>query len=177
MRPKVLLSALVLAVAILAPALYFHFKPDSPAPDTDNAVAAAPDNSAPPAQALPSILKRVQGAPSVVGGGLPDRPVAPAAMSHDDYVTQRTGELIEMGLSEDPQNLKVILSEMENPDAEIRHAALNATIDFGSKDAIPYLQNELAYATDLDEKVEIKKAIDFLQLPRFGDDSSPVAQQ
>ena len=97
--------------------------------------------------------------------------------AHDDYVLKRRAELIDLGMSDNPANLKVILSELENPEPEIRQQALSSTIDFGSKDAIPVLQNEMAYATDPEEKVAIKKVIEFLQLPSFGSRGEGITQQ
>ena len=102
--------------------------------------------------------------------GLPNRPSEPNPnqVDHQTYVIQRRAELINLGASDDPANLKIILSEMENPEPELRKAALDAAVQFGSKDAIPTLQNEINWATDPQEKVDIQKAIDYLQLPSFG---------
>lgn len=93
-------------------------------------------------------------------------------MDHDTYVLKTRGELSELGMQNDPESLKKILSELENPEPEIRKAALTATLDFGSKDAIPTLQNELNWATDPQEKVDIQKAIDFLELPTLSNDAT-----
>jgi HEAT repeat protein len=173
MRAKVILSASVLALAVLLPAIYFHFKPDSLPPA---AAPVASDDSAAPA-GLPPILKRVQNHPQEGLPALPSNP-RPSGLSHDDYVLQRKAQLTELGMSSDPADLKTILSELENPEPEIRQTALSATIQFGSQDAIPVLQNEMAYATDPQEKVDLKKAIDFLQLPRLGeDDGASITQQ
>jgi hypothetical protein len=166
MRAKVVLSASVLALAVLLPALYFHFKPDSPPPAVEQPVAT--DDSAAPA-GLPPILKRVQ-AHAQEGLQAHSSNPNPSGLGHDDYVLQRKTELTELGMNNDPASLKTILSELENPEPDIRQAALSATIQFGSQDAIPVLQNEMAYATDPQEKVDIKKAIEFLQLPRLGED-------
>jgi hypothetical protein len=174
MRAKVILSASALALAVLLPALYFHFKSDSPPPAVEQPVASA-DNAAP--AGLPPILKSAQ---PHAQDGLPARPSGPASLTgsaHDDYVLERKAQLVDMGMSDNPANLKTILSELENPEPEIRQAALSAAIDFGSKDAIPVLQNEMAYATDPQEKVDIKNAIEFLQLPSFGSHSDAVTQQ
>jgi hypothetical protein len=173
MRAKVIVTAAVLALAILLPAIYFHYKPDSPPPAAVPPVATA-DDSAPPAAGPPSILKRVaQGRPQE---GLARPTEAAAGMDRDTYIQERKVELIDLGMSDNPANLKIILSEMENPEPEIRQAALSATLDFGSKDAIPTLQNELNWATDPEEKVAILKAIEFLQLPSFGS-GGDVTQQ
>jgi hypothetical protein len=174
MRAKVILTASALALAVLLPALYFHYKSDNPPPAVEQQ-AAAGDNAAP--AGLPPILKRVaQGRPE----GLPARPANPMHLSgsdHDNYVLERRAELTGLGMSGNPASLKIILSELENPEPEIRKTALSATIDFGSKDAIPILQRELSWATDPQEQVDIKKAIEFLQLPSFGSGGGAISQQ
>jgi hypothetical protein len=177
MRAKVVLTASVLAVVILAPAIYFHFKSDSPATPTPDAAPVVADANTP--SAVPSILKRVS-QDDHSQEGLPDPQAAPADLSpadHDTYVTERKAQLEELGSTDDPANLKIILSEMENSEPEIRQAALSASIQFGSPDAIPTLQHERDWATDPQEKVDIQKAIDFLQLPKFGSDSGAITQQ
>jgi hypothetical protein len=176
MRAKVVLSASVLAVAILAPAIYFHFKPDSPTVPTPDAPPIAVDANT-PSSAVPSILKRV-GQDDHSQEGLPAPQAAPENLSKADYITERVAQLSDLAASDDPGNLKIILSEMENSEPEIRQAALSASIQFGSPDAIPTLQHERDWATDPQEKVDIQKAIDFLQLPKFGsDDSGAITQQ
>lgn len=170
MRAKVLLIVLLGAVAILAPALYIRFKPAAPppaAPVTDQPVA---DTAAAPAQPISHSVRRV--GPDQSREGLSGPSVQPAEMDHDTYVLKTRGELSELGMQNDPESLKKILSELENPEPEIRKAALTATLDFGSKDAIPTLQNELNWATDPQEKVDIQKAIDFLELPTLSNDAT-----
>jgi hypothetical protein len=159
------------AVAILAPAIYIRFKPAAPPPAAAPVEQPVADTA--PTAGVPHILNRVtQAHPQE---GLAAHSEKPAEMDHDTYVLKRRAELSELGMQNDPQSLKTILSEMENPEPEIRQAALTAAIDYGSKDAIPALQNELNWTTDAQEKVEIQKAIDFLQLPAFG--TEDTAQQ
>jgi hypothetical protein len=171
MRAKVIILAFVAAVAVLAPALYFHFKADAPAAAAPDAPVAADNAASAPTATGPRLLQRIQ---QHQQEGLPSRPAAPEGngVDHETYVMERRAELTQLSMTDDPGNLKIILSEMENPDARIRQAALTATIDFGSKDAIPSLENEMNWATDPQEKVDIKKAIDFLQLPHLGDDTA-----
>src|ERR1022692_4727769 len=127
MRAKVVLSVLVGALAVLVPAIYFHFKLDSPAPAAEQPVAT--DDSAAPSGGLPPILKRIQSRPQE---GLPARRTITANSTETDAATaivERRAELTELGMSGEPANLKTILAELENPEPEIRHAALSATID------------------------------------------------
>ncbi len=169
MRAKVILSAVVLGFAVLLPAVYIHFKPSQP--QTPAPVAATSDDSTNTApSALPPILHRASSLAQDQGQGVANSAADGTALSHEDYLTKRKAELYELGMSDDPANLKTILSELHNPDPEIRQTALSATMDFGSQDAIPALQNEMMWSDDPQEKVDIKKAIEFLQLPKFGSD-------
>src|SRR5436190_7943981 len=48
------------------------------------------------------------------------------------YEKRRISELEDLAMDNDPSSLDVILSELTNADPEIRRAALEATIQFGS---------------------------------------------
>jgi hypothetical protein len=170
MRAKVVLSASLLALVVLVPALYLHFKPDQPEP-VAGAVAGDDGTNAVPA-ALPAILHRVSAQAHDGVAVQEDAAADLKAANHEEYVTKRKAELSEMGVSRDPGSLKTILAEVRNPDPEIRQTALTATMDFGSQDAIPALKNEITWAEDPQEKIEIQKAIDFLQLPSFALDEN-----
>jgi hypothetical protein len=176
MRAKVVLSASVLALAVLVPAIYFHFKTDAPQAAVEPVASDDSTNVASPG--LPPILKRASSGATDQGRGAAvqeNTSTDEAPLSHEDYLVKRKADLYELGMSQNPASLKVILSEMHNPDPEIRKSALSATIDFGSQEATPALQNEMAWAEDPEEKLAIKKAIEFLQLPAF--DSAPGITQ
>ncbi len=68
-------------------------------------------------------------------------------------------------MQDDPLSLKEIVSELANPNAQIRKAALDATIQFGSRDAIPDLTIAADRSMDAEEKKAILDAIEFLKLP------------
>ena len=68
-------------------------------------------------------------------------------------------------MTDDRANLDTILSELSNRDPEIRKAALEATIQFGSRDAIPKLADAVSQTDDPNEKAAIADAIEFLKLP------------
>jgi type IV secretory pathway VirB10-like protein len=176
MRTKVLLSVVVLAVLILVPAVYFHNAATSP-PSTETTAAPVAQQDTPAAAARPSQrpllpARAPQPPPSI-------QPLAAdvGAPGHQEYVTQRKAELLQMGMTDDPAALKTILSELNNQDPEIRKTALTATIDFGGKDAIPVLKNQLDLTDDFREKMEIQKAIDFLELPPARPQGAPISQQ
>lgn len=178
MRTKVLLGVTLLALGVLLPAIYFRNASTATPPDassadqTDSADASAPQI---PYKPTPRPLKpvHVQEPPPSATASAADL----NASDHADYVLQRRAELIQMGMSDDPAALKTLLSELNNQDPEIRKTALNAVIDFGSKDAIPTLENQLAWTDDLHEKMEIERAIEFLQLPPAHIDAAPLSQQ
>src|ERR1041385_3321778 len=67
----------------------------------------------------------------------PKSVAASETLSHEEYIEQRVGELMDLGMSDDPSSLKTILSEVNNAEPEIRKAAIEAAKQFGSADAIP----------------------------------------
>jgi hypothetical protein len=81
------------------------------------------------------------------------------------YVQKRTQELQDLAMDNDPDSLKTIMSELSNPDPKIRKAALDATIQFASRDAIPGLREVAARTADPKEKGALEDAIEYLQLP------------
>ena len=167
MRAKVILSATLLAVAAVWAAVYYHSALNStPAPEAqgdttaaDSGVQAQPTASSNHLRPIqPALAPKELPAPDVSGREL-------TASNHADYVLERKAQLMDLTTSDDPGALRTILSYLGDPDAEIRKTALMAAVDVGNPEAIPALQNQLAWAQDLDEKAEIQKAIDFLRLP------------
>jgi hypothetical protein len=71
-------------------------------------------------------------------------------------------------MSGDPGSLPAILSQIDNPNPEIAQMTLQATRELRNKDAIPTLEKEMTYSRPPEELVELKKTIEFLQLPSFG---------
>jgi hypothetical protein len=82
-----------------------------------------------------------------------------------ELVQKRVDELMDLAMADDAASLDMILSELTNQDPEIRKAALEATKQFGSRDAIPKLMEVVSQVDDPKEKVEIVDAIEFLKLP------------
>lgn len=71
-------------------------------------------------------------------------------------------ENLDMG---DSNSLTTITSGLNDSDSEVRKAAVEAAIQWGSRDVIPALQDAIARTDDPAEKVSIQKAIDFIKLP------------
>ena len=72
-----------------------------------------------------------------------------------------------------------ILSELNNRDPSIREAAVDAAVQFGSRDAIPRLMEAAARTDAPEEKSAILEAIEFLKLPTLpealGQTNQPTA--
>jgi HEAT repeat protein len=81
------------------------------------------------------------------------------------YVAKRIEELQDLGMENDSDSLDTILSELTNRDPRIREAAVDAAVQFGSRDAIPKLEDAAAQTEDAKEKAAILDAIEFLKLP------------
>jgi HEAT repeat protein len=65
----------------------------------------------------------------------------------------------------DPASLSSILTDLKHPEKEVREAAIEATRQFGSRDAIPALKEAANNTDDFEEKIDLLDAADFLSLP------------
>ena len=90
-----------------------------------------------------------------------------SGLTHEEYVEKRVGELMDLGMTDDPGALKTILSEVGNADGEIRKAAIEAVKQFGSTNAIPSLEEAISKTDSAEDKQDLKEAIEFLKLPSF----------
>ncbi len=86
-------------------------------------------------------------------------------LSHEEFVEKRTAELMDLGMNDDAGSLSIIVSELENADPEIQKAAVEATKQFGSTDAISSLTAAADRARSPQEKAMFQEAIEFLKLP------------
>jgi len=84
---------------------------------------------------------------------------------HKAYVASRLTEMQGLSMREDAGSLDTILSELCNRDPEIRAGALEAAIQFGSRDAIPKLIDAASQTDDPKEKAALDEAVEFLKLP------------
>jgi len=85
--------------------------------------------------------------------------------AREAYVTSRISTLQDLAMDNASSSLDTILSELTNNDPQIRKAALEATIQFASRDAIPRLTEVAAETQDAEEKAALNEAIEFLKLP------------
>ena len=174
MRPKVVAAVLFLAVAVLAIAALVSnaLRPQSPAlpaPGRDSSAETFPGaesagSSLAPAAAPDWSPPVLAPAASALGNQVATNAVAEDA-AHERYVKQRIAELEALAMNNDAASRDAILAELQNPDKEIRHAALEAAIQFGDRSVVPRLQEIADQTEDSAEKAEILEAIDYLNLP------------
>jgi hypothetical protein len=175
MRPRIVIP--VLAVGLLVVLAAWLLGPGRSGPTTPNqspAVAAAqPEELAarPNAPAVPaqpgSAAVAPQGIAPVAGTNAAD--MASAEAQREAYVAERVNQLMDLALDNQPASLEIILSELTNRDPEIRQAAVQAAMQFDSREAIPRLREVLEQTEDTAEKAAITQAIEFLEIPTPSD--------
>jgi len=80
-------------------------------------------------------------------------------------VEARAAELMQLAMNDDTASLETILKELRNPNRALRDAALQAAIQYGSRDAIPSLNEAAQRTDDENERNQLLSAIEFLKLP------------
>jgi hypothetical protein len=168
MRSKVVVTTFVSAIVLLGLFVMLRQKSgpsvisqrplaNSPAQTSDAIVAVADSSIRDLAKTNPTLAAAAT--ESAIADA--DSPVA----KHQAYVESRVDELMELAMKDDSASLDTILAELTNRDPQIRKGALEATIQFGSRDAIPKMMDAAAQTDDPQEKAEIADAIEFLKLP------------
>ena len=173
MRPKIVIPVLVLG--LLTVALFILFRShsgvatDSQSQETADAQPATDTSpGAPkPASRTPTNVQAGPKSPERVSpeGGPADGLADTAEEQYKTYVEKRVNELQDFSANGDKESLDAILSELSNRSPEIRKAAVEAAKQFGSRDAIPSLQDAANQTDDLSEKAEVNAAMEFLKLP------------
>jgi hypothetical protein len=125
--------------------------------------AGAQDGSAPSENYPPTSGIRTR--PSASDVSITETDEASAEARQRDYVETRSAELAQLAMEDDSYSLQIILAELSNRNAEIRQAAREAAVQYGSAEAIPVLADSALQTDNPQEKVDIEKAIAFLKLP------------
>lgn len=163
MRPKVVIT--ILATGLLVFGALFALR-HSANQSTTHAESATISSAAQTNETLIAAAKPV---PPIVAApanaGQPEVKAASSDDAHQKYVEERGSQLMDLAMNDDRASLDTILSELGNRDPEIRKAALDATIQFGSRDAIPKLTDAVSQTDDPSEKAALTDAIEFLKLP------------
>lgn len=178
MRAKVVIPLLL--AGILAVLLVFVARPKSSAPDRQPAQVTTGDslpetNSVRHVNALPNSSPAGPEQNSTASAVATGDPANTDNGDYEIYVANRVTELEHLGMSSDPDSLAGIESEFDNRDPRIQTAAVAAAVQFGSRDAIPALQDAYQHFDDPEQKINIRKAIDFLKLPRLGETGNATA--
>ena len=84
---------------------------------------------------------------------------------HEARVAARIAELENLSSKTDPASLETLLSEVRNPDHEIRQAALDALSQSGNRAVIPALREAAGQTEDAGAKQAILDVIEFISLP------------
>jgi hypothetical protein len=181
MRPKVVIAILLAVLAGFA-GIFFLKRLTTPAQPPSPAANVQTFASAPPVSSDVSVVHEVvPDVPPVstaITNSTPENqiaqvtnipPVAPATdapvVDHEAYVQSEIDKLQELQANDDAQSMRAILADLTNSDKTIRVAAIEATTQFGSRDAIPALKDLAAHTPDPDEKQQLQDAADFLALP------------
>jgi len=81
------------------------------------------------------------------------------------FVAARIAELRDLSTKTDGPSLETLLSEVRNPDSEIRLATLDIIGQSGNRAAIPGLLDAVALLENEAEKKAIVEMVEFLKLP------------
>jgi len=166
MRAKVFLAVMVGGCLLFG--LLFLARNQSSDSSHQNAGSQTLAQAATTANPVKARSTKAHGATSTTSKSVPqpapNEEDTPAAQ-HQVYVENRVDELMDLAMTDDPGSLDIILSELNNRDPEIRKAALEAAVQFGSRDAIPKLMDAASQTDDAKEKAGILDAVEFLKLP------------
>lgn len=94
-------------------------------------------------------------------------PQAAGSPANGKWAEERAEELEKLAWFDDAASLHKILAELYSPLPEVRAAALAATRAFGSRDAVPYLEQAENGTSDPSERKALAEAIEYLKLPAF----------
>jgi hypothetical protein len=166
MRTKFVLALMSFAALVLAVTFYFQQKfAQSPPPASATTAVSPPSTAKPGSAANPGLARQFVTQPTLSVAVKP--PMTPE--EKQAYIEAETSRLQDLSTQDDSASLSAILNDLTDPEKEVRLAAIEATKQFGSKDAIPTLQASVADAKDTDEKIALLEAADFLALPTLAD--------
>ena len=91
----------------------------------------------------------------------------PAPPTQDDVTAAKAEHLMELAGSDNPGALQAIVAELNNGNPDIRKSAVEATVQLGDTNAIPWLEAAAQWTQSGDERTEILEAVEFLKLPKL----------
>ncbi len=162
MRPKLAAILFLVVVVCFSVALYFKNK-GGVTPVTNgstNEVAATEPRKTPYTVISSTPVKPV-------GSTITPKKRSAAIQAEVDH-------LRELSWQDDPDSLSKILADLTHPEKEVREAAIEATKEFGSSNAVPALKAAAQTAEDTREKIALLEAVEFLELPQLSFDDPAV---
>jgi hypothetical protein len=156
MRPKVVIALLLPILLFLGMVLLFK----------QHAANASKPAEVAPAPAITSVAPTPTPAPAPV---VVKKTVTPE--EREVAINAEKDRLFEWEMNDDPESLSKILGDLTHAEKEIRLAAIEATKQFGSKDAIPTLKELVKNTDDTEEQAALLEAADFLSLTPMSDSS------
>jgi hypothetical protein len=170
MRPKFVLALVAFSILVLAGAFCLKQATSQLQPSSPLIVAILPPPAAKPAPAPAATSANLPASepPSTI---MPVATVKSPATPEEKqaYIEAETSHLQDLSTQDDAASLSAILNDVTNSEKAVRLAAIEATKQFGGKDAIPTLQADVASAPDTEEKIALLEAADFLALPTLTD--------
>jgi hypothetical protein len=162
-----LVALLVLGAAFFLNQLLIRHPANPPVPA---GVAAASTTSEPATAVFPAAAQTdTASSPPMMAA-----PVATNALTPEQQqaaIDAETDRLQQWSMNDDPVSLSNILADLTNSEKEVREAAIEATKQFGSTNAIPTLKAVAANTTDPEEQIALLQAANFLSLPAISDGS------
>jgi len=167
MRPKFVIALLLLALLVLGGALVLKRSLERKAAPPTNSLSTAPA-PAPDSNALAQAPSPVE--PALVPATVAANPTNNlTGEQRQAAIEDEIDRLQQWSANDDPQSLSNILADLNNPEKDIRDAAIEATKQFGSTNAIPALKAAADATDDPHEKVALLEAAEFLSLPSLTD--------
>jgi HEAT repeat protein len=169
LRPKFIITLGLLIFLVLVAALLLKRQlGNTPVPPASPEVALA----APPAVSNIVAKTAQPSTPAVVPATMPAiTNVALLAKEREDEIDR----LQDWSMNDDAESLNHIVADLTSPDEEIREAAIEATKQFGSADAIPSLKAAADSTENIEDKTAYLEAADFLSLPSM--EITPITEE
>jgi len=174
MRSNFFITAVILGLAV---SLGVFFMASGPRPVAPPARVVVSPVVAPAPAPNPALAPAAPGPPNLESPGVDLAPGGSPEERHAAYVEARQAELMSLAMNDDAESLNTILSELANRDPKIRETAVQAAVQFHSRDALPRLQDAALQTDDARERAAIEAAIEFLKLPTLTEVLQEQARQ
>ena len=156
MKQKVLLGV---AAAVLSVVFVFIGKVDRPSQSSDEKITKGSVNS----------TSAYISTPIEVSVTTDERKQSFSHAASTNTVEERVIELSELGMKNDAESFHKILETLDDPEPEIREAAVEAVLQFGDRRAVPALNALAAQTQDAEERARVLEAVEFLNLPSLSE--------